>query len=359
MSNVLALKPDQADLSPSTTSASLILSGDAMERIFKFAEMMAKGTATVPKHLQGNPSDCLAVVMQATQWGMNPFAVAQKTHVTQGGALGYEAQLISAVITANAPVTGAPEYEYIGNWSKVLGKVEERKSDKGGKYYVATYTKADEEGLGVTCRMTMKGEAHPRELTVMLSQCYPRFSTQWATDPKQQISYVAIRKWSRMFAPGVILGVNEVEETTEQAPRDMGPADVVQPTASAKLQEDAKAAAAGGKASFSKWFKTVKEADVELLKPMRPDLEQIWIKADKERTVDTAPKASEAPKETIKATGEIVVTFEEVMQRLDKATTEDGLYVAYDWANAIEDQSRIGEIENRFNERLAQIRGGK
>jgi hypothetical protein len=122
-----------------TVSSALILSGDAMDRIFKFAEVMAAGVATVPKHLQGNVADCMAVVMQATQWEMNPFAVAQKTHVTQGGVLGYEAQLISAVVTARAPVKEQFHYTFIGDWSTVLGKVEERKSDKGGKYYVPTY----------------------------------------------------------------------------------------------------------------------------------------------------------------------------------------------------------------------------
>lgn len=40
--------------------------------------------------------------MQAVQWGMNPFAVAQKTHFVSG-KIGYEAQLVNAVITALAP----------------------------------------------------------------------------------------------------------------------------------------------------------------------------------------------------------------------------------------------------------------
>jgi hypothetical protein len=37
--------------------------------------------------------------MQAAQWGMNPFAVAQKTHVVNG-TLGYEAQLVNAVVSS-------------------------------------------------------------------------------------------------------------------------------------------------------------------------------------------------------------------------------------------------------------------
>ncbi|MBC9219995.1 recombinase RecT, partial [Escherichia coli] len=30
---------------------------------------MSQSKATVPKHLEGKPADCLAVTMQAAQWG--------------------------------------------------------------------------------------------------------------------------------------------------------------------------------------------------------------------------------------------------------------------------------------------------
>nr|WP_308736935.1 recombinase RecT [Salmonella enterica] len=58
---------------------------------------MADSQVTVPAHLAGKPADCMAIVMQAMQWGMNPYAVAQKTHLVNG-VLGYEAQLVNAVI---------------------------------------------------------------------------------------------------------------------------------------------------------------------------------------------------------------------------------------------------------------------
>ena len=58
-----------------------------------------------------------------------------------------------------------------------------------------------------------------RSITVMMSQCYPRFSTQWATDPQQQITYVAVRKLARRYAPGAILGVYTPEELEESQPQ--------------------------------------------------------------------------------------------------------------------------------------------
>ena len=213
----------------SASAGALLMSGDSMDRLERIAEMMFTGRATVPQHLRGSKGDCFAVVLQSMQWGMNPFAVAQKTHVSQSGALGYEAQLISAALSGSGALKEDPEYEFLGDWSKVLGKVEERKSEKGGKYYVATYTKQDEIDLGVICRATLKGESKPRELTVMLTQCYPRFSTQWATDPKQQICYVAVRKWGRLHKPGVLLGVYTPEELEQTGEKFMGPVDEVGP----------------------------------------------------------------------------------------------------------------------------------
>lgn len=205
----------------STSMSSLVLSGDSMDKLVKTAELMASSRVTIPTHLRGSTGDCLAVVMQAVQWGMNPFAIAQKTHLSQGGQLGYEAQLVNAVIVASGAISSQPEFEFLGDWSKILGKVQEKTSDKGGKYYVAAWNKADEDGLGVIIRATLRGEAAPREITIMLSQCYPRFSTQWATDPQQQITYVGVRKFARRYAPGAILGVYTTEELEEPQIKDI------------------------------------------------------------------------------------------------------------------------------------------
>jgi hypothetical protein len=197
---------------------------EAMQRI---AQVMSEARVTVPRHLQNAPGDCLAVIMQSAQWRMNPYAVAQKTHITQSGQLGYEAQLINAVVTSIAPIRHRIEFEFIGEWSQILGKVKEQTGKSGGKYYVADWSKGDEVGLGVRAWATMKGESQPRQIEVMLSQCWPRFSTQWATDPRQQITYVAVRKWARRYAPDVLLGVYTPEELETSAERDMGTANIV------------------------------------------------------------------------------------------------------------------------------------
>ena len=230
--NAVTIK--QADLP--TTASELMFNDSAFARLEQFARLMASGRSTIPQHLRGNQGDCFAIVMQAARWQMDPFAVAQKTHVTQGGQLGYEAQLINAIVVANAPVTGRPHFEFFGDWTKILGKVVEKQGrdrpdgKPGGTYFAAGWVKADEDGLGVICRLTITGEDAPREITVLLSQCYPRFSTQWATDPQQQITYAAIRKWARRYTPDVLLGVYTNDELEDVPERDMGQAEVIEKT---------------------------------------------------------------------------------------------------------------------------------
>jgi len=307
MNNDLALTQDLAlreSDSGAISASTLFLNDGAMDRLYKVAETMAAGIATVPKHLQKNVADCFAVVTQAAIWRMNPYAVAQKTHISQGGALGYEGQLVNAVVTTLAPIQRRPEYEFLGDWSKILGKVEERKSDKGGKYYVAAWKTADEAGLGVIVRCTLKGETEPRTVQVMMTQAWPRFSTQWATDPQQQICYLAVRKWSRRYTPDVLLGVYTPEEQNEIAPRDMGPVDEVgkgrhaeppkRPEAPQALIDAAKAAAEKGVAAYQAFWSHAGKDNRGLLAQQHEGFKTTAIDADKARTVDApAPPAAD------------------------------------------------------------------
>lgn len=189
-------------------TSNLVLDPAAMQNMVAFADFMCKAVITVPKHLQGNSGDCLAVTMQAMQWGMNPFAVAQKTHLVNGN-LGYEAQLVNAVIIAKAPIVGRPDYEWYGDWSKVDGKT----------------CKAHD--IGVRTWVTIKGESEPRVLDVSFAQVGTvRNSPLWVNDPKQQIAYLATKKMARLHFPDVILGVYTEDELLDHAPMmDVSPAE--------------------------------------------------------------------------------------------------------------------------------------
>jgi hypothetical protein len=216
-----------------TSTSSLVLDGNSLDKMMKLADVMATGRSTMPKHFNGNAADCLAVIMQAMQWQMNPFAVAQKTHLVNG-VLGYEAQLVNAVITSCAPVKDRLHYEWFGDWTKVIGKFEIKNGDKG-QYRIPGWKLQDEDGLGVRVWATFRGEEEPRVLELLLAQARTRNSTLWADDPRQQLAYLATKRWSRLYCPDVILGVYSPDELEESKPgvRDMGAAEVVKPTSTA------------------------------------------------------------------------------------------------------------------------------
>lgn len=203
----------------------LLFNHNAMNQLYNLAQVMASGKSTVPQHLQGNAGDCMAVVMQAAQWRMNPFAVAQKTHLVSG-TLGYEAQLVNAVITTMAPTTGRLQYEWFGPWEKILGKFIDKQGQKG-TYKAPGWKSEDEADLGVRVWATIKGEEHPRVLELLLTQAQTRNSTLWASDPKQQLAYLATKRWARLHTPDVIMGVYTPDEMegygTDAGERDVTP----------------------------------------------------------------------------------------------------------------------------------------
>lgn len=187
------------------TAFDIMMNPEIMDRFERIASVMASSKFAVPKHLQGNTGDCLAIIMQSAQWQMDPFAVAQKTHQING-VLGYEAQLVNAVITNRAPITGRLNFEWYGDWAKINGK-EDKSWDKGIKVWA-----------------TLKGETSPREIDISMGQVgLVRNSPLWVSDPRQQLAYLAIKRWSRLYTPDVILGVYTPDEIAEREELDVTP----------------------------------------------------------------------------------------------------------------------------------------
>ncbi|MBA2057367.1 recombinase RecT [Psychrobacter cryohalolentis] len=186
----------------------ITLDDSLFNKCYRLAQVMASGKCTIPKHLQGSEGDCFAVIGQALRWGMDPFAVAQKTHLVSG-TLGYEAQLVIAVINNRAPISDRMKFEYFGDWSKV--KTKEDKSDD----------------VGVICRATVIGDDEPTELSLTMAQVGTvRNSPLWAADPRQQLAYLAAKRFSRLHFPDVIMGVytpDELADRDNEAPRNVTP----------------------------------------------------------------------------------------------------------------------------------------
>ena len=203
--------------SRSVSTQAMVFDPETLANMQRMAEAMATARITVPKHLAGSPGDCLAIVMQAAQWQMNPFAVAQKTHVVNG-ALGYEAQLVNAVVSASSLLATRIQYAFEGDWKGCNGKAD----------------KSEERAVVVSA--TLVNEQQPRTLRVSMAQVGEvRNSPLWVADPRQQLAYLATKRWARLHAPDVMLGVYSVDELQDHAiERPMGHAEVIpsQPTTS-------------------------------------------------------------------------------------------------------------------------------
>ena len=246
----------------------LMMNPAIMDALYKFAQVMAESKFTVPKHLQGNVGDCLAVAMQATLWGMHPFTVAQKTHQV-GGTLGYEAQLVNAVVQNSGAIIGRFHYEYQG------------------------------EGARLQCRVGAipRGESEIVWGEWLSSESVTtKNSPLWKTNPKQQLGYLQVKNWARAFTPGAILGVytpDEMEDIPVQRPKDITPrAEAIAATvetAPAALIDAMRSAAEEGVAAYQ-------EAWTQLTKEQRKSLaayhernKEIASAADAARTFEAEP----------------------------------------------------------------------
>lgn len=155
--------------------------GEAMQ----LATIMARCTF-VPQHCRGNEGNCLAIIMIAGRWGMDPFAVANKAYFTKDGAPpAFESQLINAVINSSGVLSGRLRVSF--------------------------------EGEGERLRCTVRGflRADPNDekvKTQSIARITVRNSPLWKSDPEQQLEYYTTRAWARAKCPEVLLGVHTIDE---------------------------------------------------------------------------------------------------------------------------------------------------
>lgn len=195
MSNVTELRVAESNGTLPVSASELVRNPSMMDQFNALANVMANGKVTVPKHLQGSPGDCFAIVMQAAQWGMNPFSVGQKTHLVNG-VLGYEAQLVNAVVQSSGAISGRFHYEYTG------------------------------EGETLSCRVgaVIKGESDIVWSEWLSARTVAvKNSPLWKTNPKQQMGYLQVKNWARLYCPGAILGVYSDDELHEITEKEINP----------------------------------------------------------------------------------------------------------------------------------------
>ncbi|HDI1195218.1 TPA: recombinase RecT [Salmonella enterica] len=220
-------------------NVSILTNGELFNRLRTLSEVMANSGNFVPEHYRGNPDACMAVVMQAARWGMDPFAVAQKTFIVgNSGVLGYEAQLVNAVINTMAPTKDRIHFEWFGAWKNIVGRFVKKTNGRGNEYIAPNWDSKDEDGVGVRAWATLKGETEPRELVLLLSQAQVRNSTLWASDPRQQLAYLAVKRWARLYCPDVILGVYTPDEIEQREEKIINPVQSAQTVTMQDISSD-------------------------------------------------------------------------------------------------------------------------
>lgn len=184
----------------------------SLQDMFTFAEIMAKGVATIPKHLQGNTADCLAICHQAVKWGLDPYYVANQSYFVNG-VMAFQSQIINAVMRAQAPIEGGFDVEYDGEGPEKRCKI-----------------------VGV-----LKSDGKPREyLSPPLSKIKGK-SSLWENDPEQQLFYFASRSWVRRWCPEILGGYyafDEMQHVRDITPKGNATTGLAERLAQAKTEKE-------------------------------------------------------------------------------------------------------------------------
>ena len=188
-------------------------------QVTEFAKMMAVANSGVRKHLRGNPGACLAICVQAVEWGMSPYAVANKSYFVND-QIAFESQLVQAVILKRAPIKGRIKFEFTGSGDTLRCRAWARLRDEEDE--IVEY----ESPLF-------------KDITV-------KNSPLWKSDPEQQFSYYAGRALCRRHFPDVLLGVYTPEEFVDGLPAPDTPIREVAP-APRSINAAFDAIAGGGK----------------------------------------------------------------------------------------------------------------
>ena len=307
----------QVDLSPQT-----------FEQALTFSNYLADSDL-VPRDYKGKPGNCLIAMQWGAEIGLKPMQALQNIAVINGRPALWGDSVI-------ALVRSSPVCEYIleeDDGRTAICKVKRR----GEPEQTRTFSMDDAKAAGLT------GKQGP-----------------WTQYPKRMRQMRARAFALRDVFPDVLKGMPVAEEVMD-IPKEMGPVNEVQQPAaqpagaSAELLDRAEAAAAKGVLAFREFWKaTSKEEREQISKDARDRYQAIATQADAERTVDTAPAFPPMDEPVQQPAGK---SFEQVMQMLCDAKTEDALYVAGDWFEAVGDDAAIKMLEDKFNERLAQIRG--
>jgi len=180
-------------------------------QVMEFAKTMATAKHGIPAWLRGSAGDCLMICSRAMRWRMDPYFVAEKSYLminprTNESRVGWESQLVHAVIETLAPIKHRLRHRYEGEgddmicivWATFKGEEtpHEFRSEPLGKRI---------KDIGKSDKGNFRG------------------SPLWLSKPRVQLFYDASRDWARLNCPDVLAGVYTPDELADMEPVDVTP----------------------------------------------------------------------------------------------------------------------------------------
>jgi len=186
----IALRPDRQKLDGlqlSDVRARFALVPTNMAEVFEFSKMMSSGRIGVPAFLVGNPGDCLRIVGIAARSGLDPFMLADDAHEVNK-RMAFGAKAIHAIVQSSGILEGDLAVRFAGTGEALTATVTGKR--RGGQTHTETY---------------------------QLATIKVRNSPLWATQPRQQMGYYAIRAWCRLHASDALMGLVAREDAAIDA----------------------------------------------------------------------------------------------------------------------------------------------
>lgn len=184
------------------------------------AAKLLASSRLVPDHYKGSIGDCFVALDLSLRLGMGVFMVMQKTYVVHG-RIGFEAQLLIAIVNSRGPFTGPIEYERVGApGADAYGITAYATSRKTGKRHEATVTVGDAKKLG----------------------WWDKKDSLWPKMTEQMLHYRSATFLARRYCPEVLMGFNSVDELRDGTVIEAEYTERAQAPAQAAIAEPQKAA---------------------------------------------------------------------------------------------------------------------
>lgn len=299
----------------------------SMEEALQFADYLA-ASELVPKAYRGRPADCFIALAWGMEVGLKPIQ-SLNSIATINGKPGIFGDAGKALLLSAGCIIEEDDTELVKTKSRGRCKI----TRPGRPPVERTFSLEDAKTAGLW------GKEGP-----------------WRSYPWRQMAWRAFWFAARDAAADLLRGMAGAEELADypSEPRDMGPADVVQPAAAAPYDAEAfKKNLPAWKKLIETGKKTVDDviATVETKAPLTDEqkAEIRKAKAPQAAAAATPAAADQAQDVTPK------VTYADVASKLEAAKDKDALSVAGDLIGEVSDPQQRTELQAIYDRREGEL----